>query len=363
MQYNVQSFNQIECIKLGLSNDDLTILNWFLRFKDTGKMDCINIESAKQYGFWVNYTKLIDDMPILFNGQDYLESQLKLKPFELKLLNLEKQGLKYAEEYKELEKELKQIKNKCYQKHKQKLKRIFSGPLNQILLKKEKKLGDKEGTKIYLYLNYENFNKINNSTTTLNEYLKENGVEVEESNNFTPYKNVPCNTPYKNVPCITPYKNVPSDTNTNNTNTIDINTTHHLKNEVVVSDTNKELIEKNTHLKLESTYKKNKVKNWDKERLLKSIDIFKEKEGVHFSLLEKIYKSDENFVPKNNNKNTSNNKNRFHNLENESFRNYTSEELEKLIEENQKHKFSEPKRNNLHEHLDQYEKIEKEFEW
>lgn len=61
---------------------------------------------------------------------------------------------------------------------------------------------------------------------------------------------------------------------------------------------NKELIESSTHLVLDSNNKCNKVRTWKKERLIKAIEIFEEQGGVHFSLLERIYKSDKNFVVK-----------------------------------------------------------------
>ena len=65
-----------------------------------------------------------------------------------------------------------------------------------------------------------------------------------------------------------------------------------------VKDTNKEIIESRTHLVLDSNNKKYKVKKWKTDRLEKAIEIFIAKEGTYFSLLEKIYKDDRNFVPK-----------------------------------------------------------------
>lgn len=107
----------------------------------------------------------------------------------------------------------------------------------------------------------------------------------------------------------------------------------------LVVNTNKELIESNTHLLLESDNKQKKVAQWNKERLLKAIEIFKEREGQYFTLLEKIYKDDKNFVPENkkSNNNTKAPKTRFHNI-NETFRDYEPEELEKLLKESQKDK-------------------------
>ena len=58
---------------------------------------------------------------------------------------------------------------------------------------------------------------------------------------------------------------------------------------------NKELIESKTSLIL-SKNMINKISSWDNERLGKSIDIFLEKEGRYFALLEKIYKNNRNFI-------------------------------------------------------------------
>lgn len=106
----------------------------------------------------------------------------------------------------------------------------------------------------------------------------------------------------------------------------------------LVVNTNKELIESNTHLLLDSDNKQKKVAQWKKDRLLKAIEIFKQREGQYFTLLEKIYKDDKNFVPKSEGSSAPKVVTRFHNI-NESFRNYTPEELEKLVKENQKGKF------------------------
>lgn len=108
--------------------------------------------------------------------------------------------------------------------------------------------------------------------------------------------------------------------------------------EVSVVNTNKELIESKTHLLLDSTNKQNKVTKWDKNRLEKAIEIFIEREGQYFSLLEKIYTDDKNFVPMYEKKNYIV-KTRYHNIKNRTS-DYTDEELEALLFENQKKKYN-----------------------
>lgn len=112
----------------------------------------------------------------------------------------------------------------------------------------------------------------------------------------------------------------------------------------LVVNTNKELIESNTHLLLDSDNKQKKVSQWNKERLVKAIEIFKEREGTYFTLLEKIYKDDKNFVPKSNGSsvnetNSFKAKRNSQNCINETFRNYKSNELETLLKDSQQDKF------------------------
>ena len=107
---------------------------------------------------------------------------------------------------------------------------------------------------------------------------------------------------------------------------------------VSVVETNKELIKSKTHLLL-SKNQEFKASKWDKSRLTKAIDIFIEREGQYFALLEKIYKDDKNFMPSSN-KTSRTVKTRYHNITDRTA-NYTPEELEALLLENQKKKFKE----------------------
>ncbi|UWD43130.1 DNA replication protein DnaD/DnaB [Clostridioides difficile] len=102
-----------------------------------------------------------------------------------------------------------------------------------------------------------------------------------------------------------------------------------------VVDKNKEIIEEKTHLKLSNNMQK-KVSAWDENRLLKAVDIFIEKKGEAFSFLEKIYRDNRNFMEKDSEQV---NKTKFHNF-NETFTQYTSDELDEIIKKSQKEKFS-----------------------
>lgn len=125
-----------------------------------------------------------------------------------------------------------------------------------------------------------------------------------------------------------------------------ISTTHKdaVVEKIETPNTNKELIESATHLIIDSSNKEYKIKKWKKDRLIKAIDIFKQQEGVYFSLLEKIYKDDKNFVTY-----TSKNVNqqdkvrlnpKVHNYEGSAnFMKYSPDELEKILQKSQKDKF------------------------
>ena len=305
LKFTLQGFNQLEAIKLGLNNDDLTVLRWFIDFKNTGEMEKNYIPSINDMGHWVNYSTLVDSLPILLkDGNKYLEEYLELEKAYYKL---------DEDSYKKLRK-------KYMEKYLKKVQRILSGNLSKVLKRDLTKLGEEKGTKVYLYVDEEAYKKLI-SNTNMNDFLRDNGVQYTQD------------------------KSVQSDSSTNDSSTNDSSTTQSTQN-VSVVDTNKELIESKTHLLLDSKNKRDKVSKWNKDRLVKAIDIFVEQGGQYFSLLEKIYKDDKNFAPKEsevaNNQITQSEviykPNRAHNVNN-TFLNYTPEELEKLLQESQRNKF------------------------
>ena len=313
LKFTLQGFNQLEAIKLGLNNDDLTVLRWFIDFKNTGEMEKNYIPSINDMGHWVNYSTLVDSLPILLkDGNKYLEEYLELEKAYYKL---------DEDSYKKLRK-------KYMEKYLKKVQRILSGNLSKVLKRDLTKLGEEKGTKVYLYVDEEAYKKLI-SNTNMNDFLSDNGVQ------YTQDKSVQ----------YTQDKSVQSDSSTNDSSTNDSSTTQSEQN-VPVVETNKELIESKTHLLLDSKNKIDKVAKWNKDRLVKAIDIFVEQGGQYFSLLEKIYKDDKNFAPKEfkvtNNQMTQSEviykPNRAHNVNN-TFLNYTPEELEKLLQESQKNKF------------------------
>ena len=287
------------------------------------------IPSINDMGHWVNYSTLVDSLPILLkDGNKYLEEYLELEKAYYKL---------DEDSYKKLRK-------KYMEKYLKKVQRILSGNLSKVLKRDLTKLGEEKGTKVYLYVDEEAYKKLI-SNTNMNDFLRDNGVQYtqDKSVQYTQDKSVQY-TQDKSVQ-YTQDKSVQSDSSTNDSSTNDSSTTQSEQN-VPVVETNKELIESKTHLLLDSKNKIDKVAKWNKDRLVKAIDIFVEQGGQYFSLLEKIYKDDKNFAPKEfkvtNNQMTQSEviykPNRAHNVNN-TFLNYTPEELEKLLQESRKNKF------------------------
>lgn len=341
MQYKLVGFNQLEAIKLGLSTDDLIVLQWFLEFKNKSKIEKNYIAEVNDMGYWVSYSTIINDLPIILtDGTKYLEEYVELQKNK-SVLN---------------EKEFDALEKKIMEKNKKKIQRILSGNLSKVLKRDIRRLGTDKGSKVYLYLDTEVYDKLVDAKNNIDTYLREKGVE-----NVDKFKSRDKSVHYAKDKIVhhrkdksvhhTEDKNVHSDPVNNDSVNNDpvYNTTV-----VPVTNINKELIEKNTHLKIDSPNQKNTIVSWEKERLIKAIEIFNAEDGKYFKLLNKIYNDDRNFIDKKeaphsgaNNPNKSICKNysdipkvktRFHNFK-ETFRKYTPEELEEVLLESQKKKF------------------------
>ena len=226
------------------------------------------------------------------------------------------------------------------------LKRIFKKLVTKGILITDNFNKAKYDRTLWVTINYEKLDEL------LSKYEEENKNEKSEEIE----ENVEISTKYQNdtmsnfnkvskwnygkyqVDTMESSKLTPPIPETNSETNSDICTTQNKSD--VIENKNIKLIENRTHLKAMSDNMKRKASKWNIERLDKAIDIFISKEGQYFSLLEKIYKDDKNFVPKVNTK--SNNdpkfKTRFHNI-NERYNEYEPDELERLLRESQKDKF------------------------
>lgn len=233
------------------------------------------------------------------------------------------------------------------------IKRIFKSLFDKGILLKGNYNKHKYDRKLWVTIDYDKLDEL------LNDYICKNTENVEISTKYQIDPMSDCNIvsncdygkyqidPMENIKLIPPI----AETNTEITKETSLATQTENKSPVVnekpktdfmtsVKNENAKLIEDNTHLLLDSKNKINKVSKWNKDRLLKAIDIFKDRQGEYFSLLEKIYKDDKNFAPKTNSKGSSapKVKTKFHNI-NETYSNYSPDELKEVIKESQKNKF------------------------
>lgn len=70
MKYSIHGFSQPRAVELGLTNDDLLVLRWFVDFCGTGKMQSV-VEPDGIY-YWVNYAAVLNDLPVLRISKDRL---------------------------------------------------------------------------------------------------------------------------------------------------------------------------------------------------------------------------------------------------------------------------------------------------
>ena len=76
MKFTILGYNQDQAIKFNLDLVDLTILRYFIDFRDTEEMIC-KIINDKPY-YWVNYESLIKEIPIIgINNKIALRRRLK----------------------------------------------------------------------------------------------------------------------------------------------------------------------------------------------------------------------------------------------------------------------------------------------
>jgi len=63
MKYNILGFYQPRAVELGLNNNDLLILRWFVDYAGTNKMKTVIVDSKIYY--WINYNTILEELPIL----------------------------------------------------------------------------------------------------------------------------------------------------------------------------------------------------------------------------------------------------------------------------------------------------------
>ena len=63
MKLSILDYHQKFAVSFGLDVNDLLLLKWFIDFRNTDRMDEVVFDEKIYY--WVNYKKVIEDLPIL----------------------------------------------------------------------------------------------------------------------------------------------------------------------------------------------------------------------------------------------------------------------------------------------------------
>jgi hypothetical protein len=75
MRYTIEGFGQEMAVKMKLDCDCLSILRWFVDFQGSNEMTTILVENKPFY--WVTYSKVISDMPIISDKEDTIYRKFK----------------------------------------------------------------------------------------------------------------------------------------------------------------------------------------------------------------------------------------------------------------------------------------------
>ena len=155
MRYQIFRLQQEALVNLGLNTEEALLLDWLLNWKDGESMERIVV--GDDLAYWVNYSTVVSELPILFN-----------KPKSNSIEDIEK----------------------AKKSNVAKVARMLKGNLSKVLTRHEKKVQGK--TKIYIsfdrtmldiLLNYESKKAVTAGTDTTNSNSKNNN-----SNNSIPQK-------------------------------------------------------------------------------------------------------------------------------------------------------------------------------
>ena len=152
MRYQIHRLQQEALIELGLNTEDALLLDWMLNWKDGNSMERIVV--GNDVAYWVNYSKVIEELPILFK---------KTK------------GFASVEE-----------EEKAKKANTTKVARMLKGNLSKVLTRHEKKVQGK--TKVYISFNRDMIDYLVN-----NENKKASTVPPVKAVNQTNNNNIDTN--------------------------------------------------------------------------------------------------------------------------------------------------------------------------
>ncbi len=157
MRYQIHRLQQQALVDLDLNVEEALLLDWLLNWKDGGSMERIVV--GDDLAYWVNYSKVVEELPILFN-----------KPKSNSEEDIEK----------------------AKKSNTTKVARMLKGNLSKVLTRHEKKVQGR--TKIYISFNREMLDMLLNnkkaSSTAIDEAHKTNSSSnLNNSRNSIPQNN------------------------------------------------------------------------------------------------------------------------------------------------------------------------------
>lgn len=175
MRHQVHRFQQAALVDLELNTEDALLLDWILNWKDGNSMERIVI--GDDVAYWVSYSKVIEELPMLFKKTKGFSSELEAE--------------------------------KAKKANTTKVARMFKGNLSKVLTRHERKVNGK--TRIYIsfdrnmidfLINYENKKAPSMSLEDANEKSSNNQyndiINQSDINNTSYQKKSQCQNTTKN---------------------------------------------------------------------------------------------------------------------------------------------------------------------
>ena len=177
MRYQVFRLQQEGLIKLGLNVEEALLLDWLLNWKDGSNMERIVV--GDDLAYWVNYSKVIEELPILFKAPK-------------------------SDSVEDIE--------KCKKANTTKVARMLKGNLSKVLTRHERKVQGK--TKIYISIDRNKLDVLLNSKKAPTCDEVEASEELENKSSDSTNKNsnknsIPQNQKSNNKKLKTRYHNIP----------------------------------------------------------------------------------------------------------------------------------------------------------
>ena len=288
MRFNILGFDQVKVCKNKLTIDELMILRHMHDFVSSGRMETI-IQEGEMY-YWIKYDKFIEDLPIL--------NMKKTRLMEIFNNNLCEKPLDWEDRY-----------NKMSESSKKRAKSFkFVGVLKSFTKK------DKEGTYSYFTFTKKFYDMIPDITSTDDENKKAPSTAIDEA-------------PKSNV-----------SKNKNYTNSIPQSEEKYTENEEKNKESNAskilEVIEKSCVAIKKVDLSKCEDEFTDIDRLKKALDVCEGNNSNGIKALRLAYKN-----AYNSNSDNNNGKGAGHGVR-DNFKKYTPDDLEKMLQESQKDKFT-----------------------